>query len=380
MRRVDSASARLDACWLHLHSCRLTRRCHSVDGKVQPLIDPESIDSLEEIRALLKELPAADEEAADEARARQAELTKPPGSLGRLEELAAWLAAWQGRHPPTMERPHTAVFVGNHGVAERGVSAYPADVTAQMLQNFLDGGAAVNQLCQMLGAELRVYEMALDEPTADFTIEPAMSDEDCARAMAYGMMAMEEGFDVFALGEMGIGNTTSAAAVCHALYSGKAEDWTGRGTGVDDATLKRKIEVVAQGVARHRAVMRDPLQVLRCVGGLEIAAIVGAIVAARMARTPVVLDGFACTAAAAVLHALDPTSIDHCVVAHLSAEAGHKRLLDKIGRSALVDLNMRLGEASGATLVVLLLRAACSLHNGMATFDEAGVSGPVTEA
>jgi nicotinate-nucleotide--dimethylbenzimidazole phosphoribosyltransferase len=338
--------------------------------------DRESIASLDEIRALLRDLPGPDREAAAGARARQAVLTKPAGSLGRLEELAEWLASWQGRNPPRMERPHTAVFAGNHGVAAQGVSAYPAAVTAQMVQNFIDGGAAVNQLCALFDAELRVYEMALEQPTADFTEAEAMSGEDCARAIAYGMMAVEEGFDVYALGEMGIANTTSAAALCHALYGGRAEDWTGRGTGIDDATLLRKIEVVSRGVARHRAAMSDPFEVLRCVGGLEIAAIAGAILAARLARTPVLLDGFTSTAAAAVLHAADPSSIDHCLVGHVSVEPGHRRLLERIGRTALLDLNMRLGEASGATLAVFLLQAACACHGGMATFEEAGVSGP----
>lgn len=335
----------------------------------------EAEPSLHEIRALLAELPGPDRAAAAAAAARQAELTKPAGALGRLEELAEWLAAWQGRAEPRLERPHTAVFAGNHGVAAQGVSAYPAAVTRQMVQNFIAGGAAVNQLCALADAELRVYEMALDEPTRDFTRAPAMREADCARALAYGMAAVEEGIDVLALGEMGIANTTSAAAICHALYGGRAEDWVGRGTGVDDAALLRKIDAVRRAVALHRGDLADPFDVLRCLGGQEIAAIAGAVLAARLARVPVLLDGYACTAAAAVLQAAAPRALDHCIVAHVSVEPGHRRLLDRLGKRALLDLGMRLGEASGATLALLLLKAALACHAGMATFAEAGVSG-----
>ncbi len=340
----------------------------------------KDIAKLEDIRELLKVLPQADEEAAEIALARQAQLTKPAGSLGRLEELAVWLARWQGRNPPSVERPYTAVFAGNHGIARKGVSAYPAEVTAQMVQNFIEGGAAVNQLCSLANADLRVYEMALEKPTADISEGPAMSEADCAGAMAYGMMTVESGIDVLALGEMGIGNTTAAAALCHGLFGGEAADWVGPGTGLDAAGRAEKTALVAQAVALHRNVLDDPLQVLRCLGGRELAAIAGAVLAARMARTPVVLDGYACTAAAAVLYALDPPVLDHCLVSHMSAEPGHKRLLARIGKRPLVDLDMRLGEASGAMLAVLLLKAAVACHNGMATFAEAGVSGPGGEA
>lgn len=337
---------------------------------------PATVASFDEIRALLRALPGPDLEAGRAAAAREAQLTKPAGSLGRLEELAAWMATWQGRHPPRVERPATAVFAGNHGVAAKGVSAYPAEVTKQMVQNFLDGGAAVNQLCAFADSDLKVYEMALDAPTHDFTESPAMAEEDCVRAMAYGMMAVDEGMDLLALGEMGIANTASAAALCHALYGGAAADWVGRGTGIDDARLAHKTALVAQAVARHGASAEDPLEILRALGGLEFAAIAGAVLAARLARTPVLLDGFACTAAAAVLQALDPRALDHCQVAHRSVEPGHARLLERIGKRPLLDLDMRLGEASGAVLAIQVVRAACVCHGGMATFAEAGVSGP----
>jgi nicotinate-nucleotide--dimethylbenzimidazole phosphoribosyltransferase len=337
---------------------------------------PEIPASLDEIRALFAHLPGPDLAAGTAAALRERELTKPAGALGRLEEVSHWMASWQGRHPPRLDHPRASVFAGNHGVAARGVSAYPAAVTAQMVQNFVAGGAAVNQLCRAVDADLRVYEMNLDQPTADFVDGPAMTEAECAKAVAYGMMAVEPGLDVIALGEMGIANTTSAAALCLALFGGTAGDWTGPGTGVAGAALERKREVVAAAVERHKDAAGDPLELLRRLGGHELAAIVGAVLAARMGRVPVLLDGFASTAAAAVLFAVAPNLLDHCLVAHVSAEPGHRRLLDRIGKPALFDFGMRLGEASGATLAIAVLKAAIACHTGMATFADAGVSGP----
>ena len=336
----------------------------------------EPVVSLDEIRALSTQLPGPDLEAGTAAAARQAQLTKPAGSLGRLEELAVWLATWQARHPPRLDHPRTVVFAGNHGVAARGVSAYPASVTTQMVRNFIAGGAAVNQLCRIVDADLRVYEMNLDQPTGDIVEGPAMTEEECARAMAYGMMAVEPGIDALALGEMGIGNTTSAAALCAGLFGGDAVLWTGPGTGVAGEALDNKRRAVARAAALHRPAARDPLDLLRRLGGLELAAIAGAVMAARLGRVPVVLDGFTATAAAAVLFAADPQALDHCIVAHVSAEPGHRVLLEHLRQRALLDLGMRLGEASGATLALGVLKAAIACHNGMATFAEAGVSGP----
>jgi nicotinate-nucleotide--dimethylbenzimidazole phosphoribosyltransferase len=331
--------------------------------------------SFDEMRRLLPNLPGPDLDSGTAAVLRERTLTKPPGSLGRLEDLSAWLATWQGRHPPVLNHPRTIVFAASHGVAAQGVSAYPSDVTAQMVKNFVDGGGAVNQLCASVDADLRVYEMAVEKPTADFTTAPALDETECARAMAYGMMAVESGLDVLALGEMGIGNTTAAAAICLALFGGEASDWVGPGTGVEGEQLRHKIAVVERAVALHRDAMTDPFQVLRHVGGLELAAIAGAVLAARQGRVPVVLDGFVSTAAAAVLFALDRHALDHCIVAHRSTEPGHTRLLETIGQAPLLDLGMRLGEASGATLAIAILKAAVACHTGMATFQSAGVSG-----
>jgi len=331
--------------------------------------------SFDEIRRLIPELPGEDSEAADAARARQARLIKPAGALGRLEDLAVWLAGWQAKHPPEARRARICVFAGNHGVAARGVSAYPASVTVQMVQAMVGGHAAINQLAKAFDADLRVFELDLDTPTADFTQGPAMTEDECARAMAYGMMAVEQGLHLICLGEMGIANTTSASALCAALFGGTGADWAGPGTGVDAAGLRRKAEAIDAGLAANPGAREDPLEALRCLGGMELAAIAGAVAAARLARTPVVLDGFACTAAAAVLHRMAPGALDHCVVSHRSAEPGHGRLLAAIGKEPLLDLGMRLGEASGAALAIPLVRAAAACHADMATFEEAGVSG-----
>ena len=330
--------------------------------------------SLDEIRKLLNSLPPPDDTAAVAAAAKEKALTKPEGSLGLLEGLTEWFVSWQGRYPPRLERPRVAVFAGNHGIARHGISAYPPEVTAQMVANFQAGGAAVNQLCKLYDAELRVYEMALDHPTADFTESAALSEEECARAMTYGMMVVEDGIDAVCLGEMGIGNTASAAALCCALFGGEARSWTGPGTGVADSVLTQKIEVVAAGLDYHREHLDDPFEVIRRLGGHELAAIVGAVIAARIGRVPVILDGYAATAAAAVLHKFDSSALDHCIVGHLSAEPAHGRLLECLGKSPLLDLGMRLGEASGAVMALSVLRGAIACHTGMASFAEAQVS------
>ena len=339
------------------------------------MTEPQPAVSLAEIRDLARHLPPPDMEAGTAARLRERELTKPPGALGRLEEIAYWVACWQGRSPPQLRHPRVAVFAGNHGIAAaHPVSAFPVDVTKQMVANFQAGGAAVNQLCGVADSDLRVYELDLDNPTADFSQGPAMTEEGCARAIAYGMMAVEPGLDIVALGEMGIGNTTAAAAMTTALFGGSPTDWAGPGTGVDDDGLRLKQRLIGAGLEANAAALDDPLEILRCLGGYELAAIVGAVLAARMGRVPVLLDGYACTAAAAVLHALDPKAIDHCLVAHVSAEPGHRRLLDRLGRDALFDLAMRLGEGSGAALAINIIKAAVACHADMATFAEAGVS------
>lgn len=328
----------------------------------------------EDLRRLLADLPQADDQARAAAKARNDMLTKPQGALGTLEELTLWLAAWQGREIPRLDKVQVLVFAGNHGVVAQGVSAFPAEVTVQMVANFASGGAAINQLCAVAGADLTVLDLDLDRPTADFTQGPALSWEEFLDAVRRGMSQVADDADLVCIGEMGIGNTTVAAALAHALYQGDAGDWTGRGTGVDDAGLARKAEAVAKGRERHAAILDDPLEVARCLGGRELAAMAGAALAARRARIPLLIDGYVASAALAPWHAAAPGFLEHCWAGHVSAEPGHVRLLQRMGLSPLLDLGMRLGEASGAATAILLLRAALATHAGMASFADAGVA------
>ncbi len=333
-----------------------------------------SFKSFDELRAACRDLPAGSEVSAAAVTRRQDTLTKPQGSLGRLEAIAAWLARWQGRDMPRLDRVKVLVFAGNHGVTAQGVSAYPSEVTVQMVANFAHGGAAINQLARATGAELDVIPLDLDHPTGDFTQGVAMDEAAFLAAVSAGYDAVDTDLDLVCIGEMGIGNTTPAAAISAALFGGGAEKWTGRGTGVDDAGLKRKVVAIEAGLDRHAAVLADPLKAAAALGGRELAAIFGATLAARHRNVPVLLDGFVCTAAAAPLAKLHPAGLAHTIAAHVSAEAGHRGLLQALGLTPLLDLGMRLGEGSGACLAVNLVRSALACHAGMASFAEAGVS------
>jgi nicotinate-nucleotide--dimethylbenzimidazole phosphoribosyltransferase len=328
----------------------------------------------DDIRNLVAQMPGPDEAARAAAAARQNQLVKPLGALGRLEEIAIQIAGWQGREVPVVNRPTVAVFAATHGVAGRGVSPYPPDVTKQMVATFTAGKAAVNQICGVFGAGLRVFDLALDLPTPDIVEEDALTEAECAATMAFGMEALAGEPDLLCLGEMGIGNTTIAAAIFHGLYGGEAQDWVGPGTGATGEVLARKIEAVRAAVARSKAHLDDPLEVLRKLGGREVAAMAGAILAARLQRVPVVLDGYVVTAAAAVLKAMDPAALDHCLAGHVSAEPAHRAVLERLGLRPLLDLDMRLGEGSGAALAIGVIKSALACHAGMATFAEAGVS------
>lgn len=330
--------------------------------------------SLSEFRTLLDQLPPPDAAALQAARARDAVLTKPPGALGRLEDLAIWMAGWQGTARPAVKAPLVLIFAGNHGVAAQGVSAFPSAVTAQMVANFQSGGAAINQLSRTFGARLEVLALDLDHPTADFTHSPALTELELLAALTAGWEAVVPGTDLLVTGDMGIGNTTVAAALAAALFGGSGADWVGRGTGADDAGLALKARVVDTGLARHPEALQDPLAALRCLGGREIAAMAGAIARARFDRVTVILDGFICCAAAGVLHRLAPGALDHAVAGHVSAESAHRRLLAELGKTPLLDLGMRLGEGSGAALAIGVIQGAVACHSGMATFTEAGVS------
>lgn len=328
--------------------------------------------TLSEFQACLAAMPGPDATAHAGAAERNGQLTKPPGALGRLEDLAIWYAGWRGNPRPVIQSPQVLVFAGNHGVCAQGVSAFPPEVTVQMVANFEQGGAAINQLCKVFGARMEVHALDLDTPTADFTQAPAMTEAEVVAALATGWDAVDPKADLLVTGEMGIGNTTAAAAVAAAVLGGDAAGWTGRGTGVDDAGLARKTEAVAKGLALH--LPTDPLNALRCLGGRELAAMAGAIAAARHHRIPVILDGFICCAAAASLDRAVPGTLDHAVAGHLSSEVAHGRLLAELGKTPLLSLGLRLGEGSGAALAIGVLKGALACHSGMASFAEAGVS------
>ncbi len=331
--------------------------------------------TLAEFKAILSAAPACDHDARARAEARNERLTKPPHSLGRLDDLAFWLAGWQGTERPHVDRPQIAIFAGNHGVNARAVSAYPSEVTAQMVLNFQAGGAAINQIARSVGARLTVHPIDLDRPTADFTRGPAMTEGECVAALAVGWNALEEGTDLLVPGEMGIGNTTATAAIGAALFGGSGRDWAGRGSGVDDSGVLRKAQAVDAGLAANPQARGDALEALRSLGGREIAGMAGAIARARVERVPVILDGFICTIAGAVLHKAVPGALEHVQAGHQSAEAAHQRMLQELELDPILTLGMRLGEGSGAAVAIAVARAAAACQSGMASFEEAGVTG-----
>ncbi|MEJ7928131.1 nicotinate-nucleotide--dimethylbenzimidazole phosphoribosyltransferase [Sphingobium sp. AN641] len=324
--------------------------------------------------AALGSLSMADADAIAAARTRQASLTKPAGSLGRLEDIAVFLAGWQGTPQPKIDHGRAAIFAGNHGFVVHGVSAFPASVTAAMVRNFKAGGAAINALAAAAGLDLEVIALDLDRPTADFTIAPAMDEAACLSALAAGAAVVRPGLDLLVVGEMGIGNSTAAAALCAHSYGGAPALWVGPGTGVDADGIARKLAVIERALAFHDDAPRGPFETLRRLGGREIAAIAGAVLEARRHRVPVVLDGFISCAAVAPLAIAAPGIVDHCLAGHCSAEPGHVRLLAHLGLDPLLSLGMRLGEGSGAAVAVCVIRAALATHSGMATFAQAGVA------
>ena len=331
--------------------------------------------SLDEFRSFIADLPGANFLAQTAAIDRNAQLTKPQGALGDLENLAIWYASWIGNGRPSLVAPQVIIFAGNHGIAATGVSAFPPEVTQQMVYNFQAGGAAINQICNVFGAKMDVISLDLDRPTQDFTQGSAMSENDLLVALQTGWRAVDPTADLFIAGEMGIGNTTSAAAIVAALYGGGAIAWVGRGTGIDDAGLTLKRSLVDAGLARHKDVFGDPLAILQTLGGREIAAMVGAIASARLHRIPVLLDGFICASSAAVLQAINPSALDHTQAGHVSAEGAHAQLLSKLGKKPILSVGLRLGEGSGGALAIGVLKAAVACLSGMATFAEADVSG-----
>jgi nicotinate-nucleotide--dimethylbenzimidazole phosphoribosyltransferase len=343
-----------------------------------------------------------DARAVAAASGRLDQLTKPPGSLGRLEALVTQVAGITGREMPRVDRPAVVVFAADHGVTSQRVSAYPSDVTAQMVTNFVRGGAAINVLAGLAGAQVVVVDVGVGGPipgdggsprpggarlvearvrdgTRDMTLEAAMTPGEARAAIDVGRRIVNEviadGADLIALGEMGIGNTTAASALVAAMTGRPVIAVTGPGTGLDDAAIRHKVAVIESALLRHHPDPADPLGVLAAIGGLEIAALVGAILTAAESHVPIVLDGFITGSAALVAAAIAPGTTARLVASHRSSEPGHSIVLDRLGLTPLLALDLRLGEGSGAALAVPLVRAACSVLAEMATFEGAAVSG-----
>jgi nicotinate-nucleotide--dimethylbenzimidazole phosphoribosyltransferase len=360
----------------------------------------------EVVGPLLADLPGPDANAARAVRERAARALRPAGALERLDELAAWLAGWQRSTRPVVRAPAALVFVGDHGVAAHGVSAYPQSTTATMLNALRAGAATAGAMARAAGARLVVVDAGVGRPTGDITIEPVLSpgrfmecfelgrdavaslDADAGRARPdrktdagrarpdrktdAGRARPDRKTDVVVVGEMGIANTTAAAAVCAALFGLRTEDWVGVGTGVDERGYARKVAAV-EAARNHVDAAAGPLEVLRRVGGAELVAIAGAVLEARLRSIPVLLDGFVVGAAVAPLELVRPGALDHCEAGHCSSEPGHRLVLDKLARASLLDLGLRLGEASGAIAALPLLRLAAAAATEVATFDEWGL-------
>lgn len=325
------------------------------------------------IEAELGSLPEPDIASRQAVLERAAQVLRPSGALQRLDEVAAWLASWQRDPAPSVEVPSEIVFVADHGVASEGVSAYPAEVTASMLRALREGVATASAMTRVLGVRLEVVDMGVGIPSGNLLVEPALSEErfrSCFEAGRSAVAALDT--DILIVGEMGIGNTTPASAVCACLFGGPAEEWTGRGTGIDEETRARKIAVV-EGARRRIRDVEDPFEILRQVGGAELVAMAGAVLEARLRSIPVILDGFVVTASVAPLYVARAGSLDHCIAGHRSGEPGHRLVLDKLGKESLLDLGLRLGEGSGALAALPLVKLAAACVTDVATFQEWGL-------
>ena len=311
---------------------------------------------------------------ADLARKHQNSLTKPNGSLGKMEKYAIWMAGWHKKKKPTMSNFHCLVFAGNHGVASNNVSAYPSKVTEQMVKNFKNGGAAINQLCNLSNITLSVIPIDLEKPTKDFTKEKSMNYNETISAMQLGYDSVPKKCDLLILGEMGISNTTAATAISCALFNGSVKKWTGLGTGISEKKLKNKVSIIKKGLKLHGKNFDSVLEILGSFGGREMAAIAGSVIAARVKGIPILLDGFVSTASAATLTIFNKNILEHCLVSHLSSEPGHQGIILHLKKEPILDLNMKLGEGSGGAVAALIIKAALVTHNKMATFSQAGVS------
>ncbi|MBB5073036.1 nicotinate-nucleotide--dimethylbenzimidazole phosphoribosyltransferase [Bartonella callosciuri] len=328
-----------------------------------------TVSPFDDFRALFTNLPVADEFSVALAKKRQIKLTKAQGALGKLGDIAIWYAGWRGVEKPVIKRPLVAIFSGNHGITDENITPFPQSMTQKMVQNFASGCAAINQICIAYDLGLKIFDLALEYPTMNITKDAAMDERSAAATMAFGMESIAGGTDLLCIGEMGIGNTTIASALCLALFGGKVEEWTGRGVGSEGEFYQRKIAAIKAAVSLHKDHFDDPFEIMRRLGGREIAAMVGAILAARMEKIPVILDGFVATAAAAVLYKMHPRALDHTLIGHVFSESVHRKLLEKIEKEPLLDLGIRLGEGTGAAIAAGIVKAAILTHTQMAIFE-----------
>ncbi|WP_455482566.1 nicotinate-nucleotide--dimethylbenzimidazole phosphoribosyltransferase [Bartonella sp. B35(2025)] len=327
-----------------------------------------TISPFDDFRALLTNLPVADEFSTILAKKRQENLTKVRGTLGKLGDIAVWYAGWRGEEKPIITRPLVAIFSGNHGITDENVTPLPQSMTQKMVQNFAAGGSAINQICIAYDLGLKIFDLALEYPTMNITKDAAMNERSAAATMAFGMESIAGGTDLLCIGEMGIGNTTIASALCLALFGGEVEEWIGSGMASEVEFYQREIIAIKTAVSLHKDYFDDPFEIMRRLGGREIAAMIGAILAARMEKIPVILDGFVAMAAAAVLYKMHPRALDHTLVGHVSFEPAHRKLLEKIEKKPLLDLGMDFGEGAGAAIAAGIVKAAVLTHAQMAVF------------
>ena len=335
----------------------------------------KEIENFSDIIQTIKNLPSSSLSQKNKARDYQLTLTKPPGSLGLLEELAIDLCGWQNKLFPELKNVKTLIFAGNHGVCDQSVNAFPQSVTQQMVSNFQNGGAAINQLCKVAGSDLQVIPIDLENPTKDITKDSAMKETEFLACINIGINSIDKNSNIIILGEMGIGNSTIAAAINYACFGGSIIDWVGMGTSTSNSILEHKVSVIEKATSINRS--QNPIEILMNLGGKEQAAIFGAVMACRVMKIPVIIDGYICSSSIAPLYLLNDIAIENCIFSHYSREKGHKKLLSIMGKKAILDLDLCLGEGTGAVLALNIIRSSIACHNGMASFTEAGVSNKI---
>ncbi|WP_455474882.1 nicotinate-nucleotide--dimethylbenzimidazole phosphoribosyltransferase [Bartonella sp. B30(2025)] len=326
-----------------------------------------TVSPFDDFRALLTNLPIADEFSMILAKKRQKSLTHMGDALGKLGDLAVWYAGWRGTEKPVMVRPLVAIFSGNHGITDEDITPFPQSMTQKMVQNFATGGAAINQICKAYDLGLKIFDLALEYPTMNITKDAAMDERSAAATMAFGMESIAGGTDLLCIGEMGVGNTMIASALCLALFGGEIEEWIESENALEheEKFHQRRVAALKTAISLHKPHFDDPFEIMRRLGGREIAAIIGAILAARMEKIPVILDGFVTTAAAAVLYKMHPRALDHVLVGHIPSEPVHRKLLEKIDKKSFLDLGINLGEGVGAAVVAGIVKAAVLTHAQM---------------